>query len=89
MRCLTDDAFGVSARADAPPFLILYGTADTTVKPKNSVNMAAALNAVGAQVELKSYDDVSHADIMLALSKLLRSKVPSLADVVTFAHNLS
>ena len=36
------------ARADAPPFFMAYGSVDTTVRPKNSINMAAALKTIPA-----------------------------------------
>ena len=75
------------ARADAPPFFMAYGTADTTVRPKNSINMAAALRAAGAQVELKAYDGVGHVGILLALSTWWREKAPTLADITAFAKN--
>ena len=75
------------ARSVVPPFLILYGTADTTVRPKNSINMAAALKAVGVPVELKAYEGVSHVGIVLALSTWQRGNAPSLDDVTAFAKS--
>jgi acetyl esterase/lipase len=75
------------ARGDVPPFLILYGTADKTVRPKNSINMAAALKAAGAQVELRAYEGISHVGIVLALSKWWRDKAPTLADMTAFARS--
>jgi acetyl esterase/lipase len=74
------------ARADAPPFLILHGRDDKTVFLKNSQSLDRALNAAGAQSTLKVYDGVSHAGIMLALSKPLRS-TPVLDDVVRFMRD--
>ncbi len=75
------------ARADAPPFFMAYGSVDTTVRPKNSINMAAALKAVGVQVELKAYDGVGHVGILLGLSTWWRAKAPTLADITAFAKN--
>ncbi len=72
------------ARADAPPFLIMHGTADETCKPKNSVNFHRRLTEVGGKAELKLYEGVNHVDIMLALSRPLRGRAPSLKDMTAF-----
>jgi acetyl esterase/lipase len=72
------------ARADAPPFLMLHGTADDTVLLKNSRNMERRLKELGAQSKLIEYADVTHVGIMLALSKPMRGNAPTLADVVRF-----
>ncbi len=42
-------------RSDAPPMLLLHGLKDDTVWPKNSRNLATALDARGAQATLKLY----------------------------------
>ena len=71
--------------AEAPPFLLLTGTADTTVYPKNSRSLAKHLESVGAEVELKEYDGMGHAQIMLALAKPLRRKAsPVYEDILHF-----
>ena len=74
-------------RADAPPTLLLYGTADTTVKPKNSINTAKAMQAVGVNATLKAYAGVSHVGILLAFAKPLHGIAPSLADMVDFIRS--
>ena len=38
-------------RPDAPPMLLMHGTADTVVQPRNSQRLAAALTAAGATAE--------------------------------------
>jgi acetyl esterase/lipase len=72
------------ARADAPPAFLAAGTADTVVKPRNSIRMVEALKAKGASAELKLYPGLGHIDILLALSKPFRGKAPVLADSVGF-----
>jgi acetyl esterase/lipase len=72
------------ARADAPPVLLLHGSADTVVTPNNSVNLAAALERLGAGVEVKIYDGRSHADLAAAFSRLMRDPPPVLEDVGAF-----
>jgi acetyl esterase/lipase len=68
----------------APPVLLLHGSADRTVRIRNSENLHAALRKAGRPTELKIYQDVNHADIMLALSTLLRSRAPALDDAIAF-----
>jgi len=72
------------ARADAPPMLLVHGWRDDTVRPKNSVNLAAALCALGAPVTLKLYPKLSHADTVAALTTLLRGRAPTLDDIRAF-----
>jgi acetyl esterase/lipase len=72
------------ARPDAPPFLILHGSADETVFPRNAVALDKALRDAGAQSTLKMYDGVNHANIMLALSTWMRGQAPTLKDAVAF-----
>jgi acetyl esterase/lipase len=67
-----------------PPMLLLHGSADKTVRIRNSENLHAALRKAGRPTELKIYQDVNHADIMLALSTLLRSRAPVLDDAIAF-----
>jgi acetyl esterase/lipase len=71
-------------RADAPPMLLVHGLNDDTVRPKNSVNLAAALSALGAPVTLKLYPKLSHADTVAALTTLLRGRAPTLDDIRAF-----
>jgi len=71
--------------AEAPPFLLLIGTSDTTVYPKNSRSLAKRLGEVGAIVELKEYEGMGHAQLMLALAKPLRKKAsPVYEDILDF-----
>ena len=77
------------ARADAPPFLLLHGSADTTCLPRNSISLAAKLNTAGANASVKIYDGVSHVGIMMSLARPLRKRVPALADAVAFFQSHS
>ncbi|MGB8314801.1 MAG: prolyl oligopeptidase family serine peptidase, partial [Aestuariivirga sp.] len=73
------------ARKNVPPFLLLTGTADTTVYPKNSRALARRLEEVGADVTLKEYDGMGHTGIMLALAKPLRKAAnPVYEDILQF-----
>ncbi len=69
---------------DAPPFLILHGTGDTTVKPRNGKELARRLKDAGSVVQHTEYSGVSHVGIMLSLSTAFRAKAPVLDDIERF-----
>ncbi len=72
------------ARADAPPVLLATGVGDTTVRPRNSYALAERLRALGATAEVKTYPNVDHVGLVLALSRLFRGRAPVLRDVLEF-----
>ncbi|MBS1239825.1 MAG: carboxylesterase family protein [Proteobacteria bacterium] len=57
------------ARKDAPPMLLASGTADTVVRPRNSVALARALTDAGAPTEPAIFDGVGHGGILLELAR--------------------
>jgi acetyl esterase/lipase len=73
-------------RPDAPPMLLIHGSKDETVAPKNSVNLAASLRALGVPVTLKLYPNLLHADTVAAISLPARGRAPTLADVAAFVR---
>jgi acetyl esterase/lipase len=75
--------------AGAPPLWLGYGSADTTVRPRNSIALAAKLKAAGAPVELRDYRGKNHVDLVMGLSKPFRGKASTLADTSAFllAHS--
>jgi acetyl esterase/lipase len=56
------------AVSGAPPMLLMTGDTDETVRPANSVSLAAHLRAAGTPVELREFPGVSHIDLLLQLS---------------------
>lgn len=72
------------ARGDAPPMLLMHGTADTVVRPYNSERLAAKLKAAGAPATLRLYPGKSHTDLVKSLSPTFRGTTPALADSVAF-----
>ena len=74
------------ARADAPPLLLVTGTEDTTVRPRNARNLARRLTELGAPVKLKEYAGQGHEDVVMALSLPFRNKAPVLDDSVAFLN---
>ncbi len=63
-----------------PPLLLLHGDADTTVQPRNTLSLAAAIRRRGGLVETKIYPGVGHIGIVTAFAPLFRSRAPSLDD---------
>lgn len=72
------------ARKDAPPMMLITGTDDVTVRPRNAQSLNRKLLGVGAPVKLVEYPGQGHEDIVMALSKPFRGKAPVLANSVAF-----
>lgn len=77
------------ANASAPPMLLLHGSEDDTVWPKNSINLNRKLREAGAVSELKVYPGLGHVGIVTALARPFRDKVPVLEDVTSFARRVT
>lgn len=75
-------------RKDAPPLLLVTSTEDVTVRPRNAINLAARLEALGAPVTLKNYPGLTHEEVVMALSKPFRGKGSTLADSVAFLDSV-
>lgn len=71
-----------------PPLLLLTGTKDRTVWPKNSINLANAIKAKGGQVQLITYEGYDHVDIIAKLAKPLRGDQRLLQDVVNWLKTI-
>ena len=71
-------------RADAPPLWLGHGTADTVVRVRNSRNLAAAMHRVGGTATLRTYEGLSHNDLVMALTGPLAYKGPILAEATDF-----
>jgi len=69
---------------DEPPMLLMQGSTDKVVWPRNATSLAAALRREGEPVDVKTYPDIGHAAILLALSRPFRGKAPVLEDVAAF-----
>lgn len=76
-------------RPGAPPALLINGLADTTVPPRHAITLAEKLKAAGNDVELVTYEGVDHVDIMLALSRPLRGRANTLADLTRFVRRVT
>lgn len=76
------------ARADAPPLLLLHGTDDDTVFPRNSEHLAARVTERGGRATLKLYPDLGHVGMVLALAPPFRGRAPVLADTTAFLRSV-
>ena len=93
------DVFGVGdpaatqpvklVRADAPPMLLVTGSADTIVDPRETASLGAALRAAGAQVEARNYPGVGHNEIMAAMSRPFRDRASVLSDITGFMEQVT
>ncbi len=77
------------ANGNAPPMFLAAGTSDTTVLPRNTEHLVAALRRDGGVVEERLYPGVSHTAIIGAMSGVVRWLAPSMADVIGFLDRRS
>lgn len=75
---------------DEPPMLLLQGGDDSVVAPDNALSLAAALRKHGETVRDHVYAGVTHAGLLLSLSRPFRGKAPALHDALGFidAHRI-
>lgn len=69
---------------DEPPLLLLYGTADTTVKPRNILSLTRRVQEQGGAVQARCYAGIDHGGIVGALSRPLQDDTPVFADILAF-----
>ena len=68
----------------APSMLLLTGSEDTTVKPRNTRALAAALEAAGVPVETHYYEGLDHSDVLVRLASPWRRKPELRDDILRF-----
>lgn len=71
----------------APPAFLATGKDDTTVLPRNTVNLAARLRAAGRPVVERHYPSLNHYTLVGSLGAPLRSRHPVLDDVAAFIRS--
>ena len=69
---------------EAPPFLLITGSDDRTVYPRNSERLAARLGEAGVPIQLIVLPGLGHSDVLTALSRPLRWRAPVLEAVTSF-----
>ena len=70
--------------AQAPPMLLLAGSADDTVNPGNTRRLAAKLREAGADVQDIIYPGVGHKELIGAIAPALGFIAPVLRDVLRY-----
>jgi acetyl esterase/lipase len=71
----------------APPMLLLAGSADTTVLPRNTLSLAAKVRAKGGQVDDRIFPGVAHIGLVIAVAPLFQGKAPVLPSVEAFLRS--
>ena len=71
-------------RGDAPPLLLIHGTADKICWDEHSIRLTERIRAAGGSAELRLYPGLGHSDTLGGLSQLRRGVAPTLQDVTTF-----
>jgi acetyl esterase/lipase len=66
------------------PMLLLAGTADTTVLPRNTQRLTARIRAAGGPVESRLYKGIDHKEIIGAMGTPLRFLCPTYRDSTGF-----
>ncbi|HUQ13338.1 MAG TPA: alpha/beta hydrolase [Novosphingobium sp.] len=56
-------------RADAPPLLLVHGTKDTVVRPRNARILARTMTEAGAPTKAVLFEGMSHNDLILKLAR--------------------
>lgn len=77
------------ARGDAPPLWLASGEEDATVRPRNSQNLAAAIEKAGGSASLRLYPGIGHTGIVMALSGPFRSRGPVLEEASDFLRGVT
>ena len=76
------------ARKNAPPVLLLSGEADRDVGIENTTALAKKLRAYDNDVSVRTYPELDHSDIVLALAYGFRDKAPVLDEIDKFIRHV-
>jgi acetyl esterase/lipase len=76
-------------RKDAPPILLIHGSADTIVRIRNANSLLAKQKAAGGGISLAAYAGASHNDLVLALGTLFRGRHPVVTDSIDFLNRVN
>ncbi len=74
--------------AGVPPMLLMAGTSDQTVRPRNTISLAEHVRDAGGDVQVKLYPDTGHIGLVLDLTAPFSRRAPVLADTVTWIGTL-
>lgn len=68
--------------ANAPPMLLIHGADDELVYPKNSINLAAKVNAAGGHAEVVVLPGTGHVTTLFQAGRGLRGLAPQVDTLV-------
>lgn len=71
---------------DGPPMLLLQGTTDHYVAPRNACALANRLRSQGEPVEVHLYPGIGHVRLLLSFSRPLRGSSTALHDTLRFVR---
>ncbi len=71
------------------PILLMAGNEDTTVRPHNTLDLAARLRSIGGPVADKIYPNLAHIGIITAFAPLFDRRAPVLDDVWAFVTRVT
>ncbi len=71
---------------DEPPMLLLQGTDDHYVQPRNALSLAKRMRIQHEPVEVHMYPNIGHIRLLLSFSRPLRHSAPALRDTLDFIH---
>jgi acetyl esterase/lipase len=74
----------VHARAGGPPLLLVHGTADTRVRPRNSVELARTMTRAGAPTRAVLLDGVTHEGLIMLFARPFSHDARALDAVLPF-----
>ena len=74
---------------DEPPMLLMQGTSDKVVSPRNAESLTRALRKHHESVELKMIPHMGHFAILFSMSRPWRGKAPVIDDAVAFIRSHS
>jgi dipeptidyl aminopeptidase/acylaminoacyl peptidase len=75
--------------SQAPPTLLVHGTADDVVSIKHAESLRDALLASHVRVETQFYPDRNHADTVAGFSIPARGRTPVLDHSVSFIESVA
>lgn len=79
----------VHARAGGPPLLLVHGTADTRVRPRNSVELARTMTRAGAPTRAVLLDGVTHEGLIMMFARPFSHDARAIDAVLPFLANVT
>ena len=74
--------------SQAPPTLLLHGSDDKEVLPREAIELRDAMERQHLRVELHLYDGRGHGDTVASFAPVARWRTPAVKDVVTFVDEV-